>query len=138
MDFSYLLTPLLAWLVAGTLKFVINSIRTKQLAFSLIGYGGMPSTHAAIVSSTAALIALRAGMSTPAFGVACTLLLIIVLDAGSLRRQVGRHAAAINRLHAANPQHEPLRERMGHSWLELVAGIVVGVAVAALVNAITA
>ena len=59
MDFSYLLTPFLTWFVIGVLKFTINSIRAKKLAFGLIGYGGMPSNHSAIVSSIAALIAFR-------------------------------------------------------------------------------
>jgi putative flippase GtrA len=39
MDFSYVLTPFLAWLVAGVMKFTINSIKARQLAFGLIGYG---------------------------------------------------------------------------------------------------
>ena len=56
MDLSYALTPFLAWLVAGVSKFIINSIKAKQLAFGLIGYGGLPSNHSAIVSSMATLI----------------------------------------------------------------------------------
>ena len=88
MDFSYALTPFLAWLVAGVSKFVINSIKAKQLAFGLIGYGGLPSNHSAIVSSMAALIALKEGVGHPAFGVAITLAFIVMLDANSLRRQV--------------------------------------------------
>jgi acid phosphatase family membrane protein YuiD len=44
MDYSYLLTPLLAWLTAGSVKFLMNSMRARRLAFDLIGYGGLPST----------------------------------------------------------------------------------------------
>ena len=134
MDYSYLLTPLAAWFAAGSLKFVVNSIRTGQAAFGLIGYGGLPSTHSAVVASTAALIALREGMNHPAFGVAATLLIIVILDAASLRRQVGRHATHINRLLAADPQHEVLRERMGHSRLEVAAGLVTGILVAVVIS----
>jgi acid phosphatase family membrane protein YuiD len=89
MEFSYVLTPFLAWLVAGLLKFSINSIKAKQLAFGLIGYGGLPSNHSAIVTSMAALIAMKEGLGHPAFGVAITLAFIVILDASSLRRQVG-------------------------------------------------
>lgn len=39
MDFNCALMPLLVWLVAGVLKFIINSVKVKQLAFGLIGYG---------------------------------------------------------------------------------------------------
>lgn len=139
MDFSYVLTPLLAWLVAGISKFIINSVKAKQLAFGLIGYGGLPSNHSAIVSSMAALIAFKEGIGHPAFGVALTLAFIVMLDANSLRRQVGKHATAINKLAAGaadQPPHPPLRERMGHTRLEIAAGIVVGVSVAAAVNAL--
>jgi acid phosphatase family membrane protein YuiD len=136
VDFSYVLTPFIAWLVAGTLKFIINSIRAGQLAFGLIGYGGLPSNHSAIVSSMAALIAMKAGLSEPAFGVAVTLAFIVILDANSLRRQVGRHAATINRLALNDASHTILRERMGHTRVEIAAGVIVGIAVAAAVSRI--
>lgn len=135
MDFSYLLTPLLAWLLAGSSKFVINSLRARRLAFDLIGYGGLPSNHSAIVSSMATLVALREGIGHPAFGVALTLAFIVVLDARSLRREVGRHAEALNSIAAASPRQEKLRERIGHTPVEIGAGVIVGVMVAALVHA---
>jgi hypothetical protein len=130
MDFSYLLTPFLAWLVAGVTKFIVNSCREKKLAFDLIGYGGMPSNHSAIVSSMVALIALKEGIGNAAFGVAVTLAFIVMLDASSLRRQVGKQAAAINQLAESSKTHQPLRERMGHTRIEIGAGILVGTLVA--------
>ncbi|QFY44887.1 divergent PAP2 family protein [Candidatus Methylospira mobilis] len=133
MDFCYAWTPFLAWFAAGALKFTINSIKAKRMAFGLIGYGGLPSNHAAIVSSMAALIGFREGADHPAFGVAITLAFIVILDANSLRRQVGMHAAAINRLTASAPLRETLRERMGHTRNEIAAGILVGIGVAAAV-----
>lgn len=136
VDASYALTPFLAWLVAGLLKFVINSIKAKQLAFGLIGYGGLPSNHSAIVSSMAALIAFKEGMGHPAFGVAITLAFIVMLDASSLRSQVGKHAALINRLAASVKPHDTLRERMGHTAIEIAAGIVVGVGLAVAIHSL--
>jgi acid phosphatase family membrane protein YuiD len=135
LDLSYALTPFLAWLVAGVSKFAINSFKAKKLAFGLIGYGGFPSNHSAIVSSMAALIALKDGMGTPAFGVAVTLAFVVMLDANSLRQQVGKHATAINKLAADTADHQALRERIGHTRWEIAAGIAVGIAVAAMVNA---
>jgi acid phosphatase family membrane protein YuiD len=134
MDFSYTLTPFLAWLVAGTMKFLINSIKTKQLAFGLIGYGGLPSNHSAIVSSMAMLIAFKEGIDHPAFGVAITLAFIVMLDANSLRQQVGKHAAAINSLTTCSSTHAHLRERIGHTRIEIAAGILVGICVAVAVH----
>jgi len=134
-EYIYLITPFLAWLVAGILKFLINSIRAKRLAFDLIGYGGMPSNHSAIVSSIVALIVFKEGINTPAFGVAVAIAFIVILDASSLRRQVGKHATAINEL-VADAKIYPsskLRERMGHTRIEILAGILTGIFVAYLV-----
>ena len=130
MDFSYALTPFLAWLVAGLLKFIINSIKSRQLAFGLIGYGGLPSNHSAIVSGMVTLIVLKEGIAHPAFGVAVTLAFIVMLDANSLRRQIGKHAAEINKLAATAKDYQALRERMGHTRVEIIAGVVVGISVA--------
>lgn len=126
MDLSYAVVPFVAWLLAGSIKFLINSIKAGQPAFGLIGYGGLPSNHSAIVSSAAALVAFREGIDHPAFGVAVALAFVVMLDANSLRKQVGRHAEVINRLNSEG-QNEPLRERMGHTRVEIAAGIVVGI-----------
>lgn len=136
MDYAYLATPFLAWLIAGSLKFAINTLRAGRGAVGLIGYGGMPSNHSCIVSSMAMLIALREGIAHPAFGVALTLAFIVIMDAASLRRQIGLHASAINRLHANHtaPTVAALRERMGHTRAEIAGGVLTGVAVAAAVH----
>ncbi|CAB5701096.1 Divergent PAP2 family [Delftia tsuruhatensis] len=130
MSYSYAVTPLLAWLVAGAAKFLINSLNTRRFAFDLIGYGGLPSNHSAIVCSMATLIALKEGLDHPAFGVAITLAFIVMLDANSLRRQIGKQAKAINELAAARPHQDRLRERMGHTRAEIAAGALTGFIVA--------
>ena len=133
---AYAVAPLAAWFTAGGLKFAVNSLRARRLAFDLIGYGGMPSNHSAIVSSMAALIALREGVGSAAFGVALTLALVVMMDANGLRRQVGRQAERINRAMPPGEGERPLRERMGHTRPEIVAGILTGLAVAWAVNAL--
>ena len=126
MTLTYLLTPLAAWLTAGSLKFIINSFKVRQWAFKGIGYGGLPSNHSTIVTSMACLIALNSGLNSPAFGVALTLALIVIIDAIGLRREMGKYAAALNQL---NPHTPRLRERMGHTPWEVLAGILTGIAV---------
>lgn len=128
MDISYLATPVLTWLVVGPIKFLINSVRQRRWAFDLVGNGGFPSNHSAVVTSMATLIALREGMDDPAFGVAVTLAFIVMIDANSLRQHVGKHAAAINRFGANSTGHVPLRERMGHTMVEIGGGICTGLA----------
>ncbi|MDB5952644.1 MAG: acid phosphatase [Massilia sp.] len=136
MDFTYLVTPVLTWLVVGPIKFLITSVRQRRLAFDLVGNGGFPSTHSAEVTSMATLIALREGINDPAFGVAVTLAFVIMIDANSLRQHVGRQAAAINRIvgAGAGAGTKPLRERMGHTLVEIGGGIVTGIAVAFAIN----
>jgi acid phosphatase family membrane protein YuiD len=119
--------PFVAWFINGVLKLIINSAREKRIAVDLIGYGGMPSNHSAIVGSIAALIGLCEGINSAVFGIAMGFAFIVVLDAGSLRRSVGLHAEVINRLTSGNPM---LRERMGHSKLEISVGLLVGIIVA--------
>lgn len=133
MDLGYAVVPFVAWLVAGSTKFVINSIKAGQLAFGQIGYGGLPSNHSAIVSSAAGLVAIREGINHPVFGVAVALAFVVMLDANSLRRQVGKHAIVINRLNDKRAEM-PLRERMGHTHLEISAGVVVGILSAWIVD----
>src|SRR3954466_9015989 len=133
MDLSYLLTPVLTWLVVGPIKFLINSARQRRWAFNLVGNGGFPSNHSSVVSSMATLIALREGMGHPAFGVAVTLCFIVMIDANSLRQHVGRQAAAINRLADGRADHVRLRERMGHTLVEIGGGIVTGILMGNLV-----
>ncbi|HZV66451.1 MAG TPA: divergent PAP2 family protein [Telluria sp.] len=137
MDFVYLLTPVLTWLVVGPIKFLVNSARQRRWAFNLVGNGGFPSNHSAVVTSMATLIALREGMSDPAFGVAVTLAFVVMIDANSLRQHVGRQAAAINRLAAGTPGHTPLRERMGHTLVEIGGGIVTGIGMGFAIYAVS-
>lgn len=133
MDFGYAVAPFMAWLVVGSTKFIINSIKAGRLAFDQIGYGGLPSNHSAIVTSVAALVAIREGLNHPAFGVAVALAFIVILDAYSLRRQIGNHAEVINRLNDGK-QENLLRERMGHTRSEIGAGIVIGILTAWIVD----
>lgn len=134
MYLAYLVAPLAGWLAAGSLKFLINSLKSRRLAWELIGYGGMPSTHSAIVGTTAFLVGMRGGWDTPAFSVAATVAFVVVIDALSLRRQIGAHAAAINMLRKDQPDQALLRERMGHRGAEVLAGLATGAIVAALLT----
>lgn len=137
MNNIYLITPFLTWLIVGFLKFFINSLKIKQFAFRLIGYGGMPSNHSAIVSSITSLIFLDKGINDPAFGVALALSFIVLLDAKSLRGEIGLHAKAINKINKFSKGKTILRERIGHSFIEIASGCFVGVLVAYIIYKLT-
>jgi acid phosphatase family membrane protein YuiD len=84
----------------------------------------------------ATLIALREGIGHPAFGVAVALCFIVIIDANSLRQHVGRQAAAINRLAKDATDHQWLRERMGHTVVEITGGLATGIAMGHIIFAL--
>ena len=94
----YWLIPLVAWFLTGIVKFSINTIKYKELAWKYIGYGGMPSNHSAIVGSIFFYIGLKDGFNTPMAGIAATMLFIVVMDALSLRKNIGKQASVLNKL----------------------------------------
>ncbi len=130
-NLAYAAAPIVGYLSAGILKFMINSIRARRLAFGQIGLGGMPSTHTTIVTSAAALTAFRAGIATPVFSLAVAVMMIVIIDAMDLRRKVGQHASALRRLMPGGSKME-LRERMGHSPIEVLVGVVLGILIGAV------
>ena len=125
---KYILLPFVAWVMAGCTKFAVNYLRYGVQAKKLIGYGGFPSTHTTVLSSVVFLVGFQEGFFTPLFSLGLGALLILVIDAHGLRNKVGQQAQIINQL-----QHKiygdniiPLRERMGHNWLEIIGGLVLG------------
>ncbi|HWR40013.1 MAG TPA: divergent PAP2 family protein [Patescibacteria group bacterium] len=131
----YIVMPLLAWLVAGSVKFVVNYCRFGRQAIGLVGNGGFPSTHTTVAAGTVGLIVLREGLQSPVVGLGIAFLLITVIDAMGLRRAVGRQASRINQLEKqAGRTDRPLRERQGHTPLEVLGGAVLGMLLALLVQ----
>ena len=136
--FGFIVVIAGAYLLSGTIKFLVNSLRAGKLAYGTVGLGGMPSTHTSVVSSALALAFLRDGVSSTAFGISLALLFIVVIDAINLRRHIGEHATFMNKINKQlDLRHKPLREKMGHNPLEILAGFFVGVAVAFTVNSIS-
>jgi acid phosphatase family membrane protein YuiD len=126
--------PFVGWLAADALKSIIKSVKSRRMQIELLSYGGLPSSHATVVSTTATLIGARAGMDSPEFGLAVTFAILFIVDAINLRQWVGEHAKALNLLRAAQTEVLPLRERVGHNLLEILAGIALGVACGMLLN----
>ena len=131
---GYLLVCPVAYLLAGSLKFLVNSARARALAFGRIGLGGFPSTHTAIVSSAAWLIGWRQGVDTPAFCVALALIMVVVIDAMDLRRKLEKIHAVLKQQFPEAPAAQALRERVGHSVIEVLGGLGCGLAAAALMQ----
>lgn len=122
---------MLAYVVAGGCKFLVSAVREKSISLKLIGLGGFPSNHSTIVSSVTTLTLLTEGMDTGAFGACLALTTIVVIDALDLRRQIGKHAMNINALlRARGLGNQQMRERIGHSRLEVAGGLLLGALIA--------
>ena len=118
---KYILLPFAAWIISGSLKFLINEIRYGK-GKKLIGYGGLPSTHTTIISSAVFFYGFSEGFFTPTFTLGLSVMLLFIMDAHNLRIKIGKHAEILNKL-----QNETiLRERMGHTWLEIFCGLILG------------
>lgn len=128
MAYKYALAPMIAWFMAGSLKFMINYIRFRKEAVTLIGNGGFPSTHTTVMSTTVFLIGFGEGWGSPIVGLGIAALMITIIDALGIRRAVGKHASAINRyIFPGNTAIPLLRERQGHTPVEVLGGLALGV-----------
>lgn len=136
MDAAYLVAPFTAWFAAGSLKLAISTLRNGRIEWEQVGLGGLPSNHTAVVSATASLIGLREGVTTPLFALAVTLAIIVMLDALHLRRQVGAHAAALNKLLRHEAKRPVFREHVGHQQVEVLVGLLVGVGCAVVLDGV--
>lgn len=99
--------------------------------------GGMPSSHAASVSTLSTMVGLHEGFRSSIFGVTLFFSLIVMYDAAGLRRAAGRHAEVLNRLideHFKNPEEgaHKLMELLGHTPFEVFVGALLGVSSAIL------
>ena len=131
---------------AQILKFIIGCWRTRRLDLSyLAGAGGMPSSHSALVSALATAVGLTEGFDAPDAMIAVGFGLLVLCDAATLRRAAGEHAKLLNRIvaklndgldEADRLEAERLRERLGHSRREVIAGMLFGIAVAFFVCAV--
>lgn len=90
------------------------------------GNGGFPSTHTSTIATVAFLIGFGEGWFSPAFGLAVGFLSIVAIDATGLRIAVGKHAAILNKDHEGDANYKPMREKMGHTRVEIIGGLVVG------------
>ena len=135
----------LAWLTAQVLKTIINFCITKKFkAERLIGAGGMPSSHTALVISVAIATAKQCGTASPEFALAMVLAGIVMYDAMGVRYAAGEQAKVVNKLvdewldtmnldQEKIPHFKELKEMLGHTPIEVIGGIIVGIVVSSIV-----
>lgn len=129
----FLLTSLSSWLIAQVLKVIINACIHKKLVWErLVGDGGMPSGHSATVSSLAVITGLICGFGTFQFAVTTIFAIVVCHDAMGVRQETGKQAVMLNEiiqiLEAENIPEVKLKELVGHTPLQVIAGILIGIA----------
>ena len=102
---------------------ILNGLKGKFTWKDLNSYGGMPSSHAALVITLAALIGYYEGWTSAAFAIAFAFAVVVIRDAARVkpivRRHVGEHVAAA---FAAPAAHQPALPQVVHHLLEELAG----------------
>ncbi|MBI5076816.1 divergent PAP2 family protein [Candidatus Falkowbacteria bacterium] len=137
MPYHFFLVPLVAAFVAQLIKVALHAAKGQFTWRDLNSYGGMPSSHSALVTSLAAIIGYFEGWDSAMFAVAVVLMILIIRDSGGFRRVLGNHSQALNQLvqnlksdAASAFSHQT--ERLGHTPLELFFGALIGLVVVAL------
>jgi acid phosphatase family membrane protein YuiD len=136
------LSAIWSWFFTQLIKTVIYLLRAKKKSLrdtfeTLIWRtGGMPSSHSALVSSMTASVAFTEGINTNLFVVTLMLALIIIRDSLGVRRSSGLQSRMLNILgrqvsDKLKTEYHPVKEVNGHTPLEVVVGILLGIFIAA-------
>lgn len=127
---------LVAWAAAQIIKFLIELVWKRRLNLrTLTTMGGMPSSHSAAVSSLATGIAMKDGVGSTLFALALWFAAVTMYDAAGIRRAASIQARILNQIIDELFQGHPisdvkLRELLGHTPVEVLAGMALGIVVA--------
>ncbi len=131
-----LIIPFCAWAVAQVMKVFVCLAREGHLELHyIISSGGMPSSHTALVCALATAVAMLEGVSSPFFAISVVLATIVMYDAAGVRQVVKNQSIVLNHmleeLFKGRPiSDQRLRELIGHTFLEVVAGATLGIFIA--------
>ncbi len=138
MDFiqnKYIYIPFFLWFGIQLFKLIYDLVTTKKFNFKrIMGAGGMPSSHSAVVAGIATLIGKYEGVNSPIFALAFIVAFIVMYDACGVRRAAGKQAELLNKL-IETPGltgvqfSEKLVEVLGHTPVQVIVGALIGVGV---------
>ena len=133
----------IGWLVAQILKTIIHTLLTKDFDIErMYGSGGMPSSHSSTVTALATSSYFLHGAASSEFAISAILAIIVMYDARGVRRETGIQAKVLNELielladvhNEIMPLDEKLKEFVGHTPLQVLAGAILGFVIAYIVH----
>lgn len=136
---KYLIIPLLLWLAIQTFKVIWDLVTTRKFNFKrILGAGGMPSSHSAVVTSLAILIGKSEGFCSPIFAMSLIFACVVMYDAAGVRRAAGKQAQLLNKIVntpglSGVQVQEKLVEVLGHTPIQVFVGAILGVVVGIIV-----
>jgi uncharacterized protein len=133
LDNHILLVSLFACILAQILKVVVNLVQNGKFDFrSLVGTGGMPSAHSALVTALATGIGQTSGWASGEFAIALLFAIIVMYDAAGVRQAAGKQARILNQIMDEFSQgdtkftEDRLKELLGHTPVQVIAGAALG------------
>lgn len=130
---KYIYIPFLTWFVIQLFKVIYDLITTKKINFKrIIGAGGMPSAHSAIVMVLTTLVGREQGFNSSMFAVCLIFSGVVMYDAAGVRRAAGKQAALLNKI-VDTPGltgiqvQEKLVEVLGHTPIQVFVGALIGI-----------
>lgn len=130
---KFLYIPILVWACVQTFKVITDLIINKKFNFKrLMGAGGMPSSHSAVVTTLATLIGKEYGFDSGIFAISAIFAVIVMYDAAGVRRAAGKQASLLNKI-IETPGlgvavvSEKLVEVLGHTPLQVFVGAIIGI-----------
>ena len=125
-----------SWALAQVLKFLLSAITNRKFElYYLLTGGGMPSPHSSFVCTCATCTAILTGVDSVTFAISVVLALVVMYDAANVRKETGEQAKVLNYIMenwgSQKPElfAEELKELIGHTWLQVGAGLVLGILV---------
>lgn len=134
-QYKYLIVPLAVWFFIQLFKVIWDLVVTHKFNFKrILGAGGMPSSHSAVVTSLTAMIGKANGINSQIFALSVIFSFIVMYDAAGVRRAAGKQAKLLNKLietpGLTNLQvQERLVEVLGHTPTQVFVGAIIGIVV---------
>ena len=134
-EYCYIIIPIVTLVISQLIKVVLESIECGKVDWErfFCGSGGMPSSHTSFSFSLLTAIGIGEGISSPLFAIALVFSMIVAFDAMGLRMESGKQAVSINHIMDAmgkrrlKKDYTHLEEELGHSPLEVAAGVCFGI-----------